>query len=61
TTYEFLSQFFDRDGKLVALGFEKMRPGSRDSVYAWMGTTMPYDTFRMKTHAFYSSAHPGDR
>jgi len=60
-TYEFLSQFFDRDGKLVALGFEKMRPGSRDSVYVWMGTTMPYDTFRMKTHAFYSNAHPGDR
>ena len=60
-TYEFLSQFFDRDGRLIALGFEKMRPGSRDSLYAWMGSTMPYDTFRMKTHAFYSNAHPGDR
>ena len=60
-TYEFLSQFFDRDGRLIALGFERMRSGSRDSLYAWMGTTMPYDTFRMKTHAFYSNAHPGNR
>jgi hypothetical protein len=60
-TYEFLSQFFDRDGRLIALGFERMHPGSRDSLYAWMGTTMPYDTFRMKTHAFYSNAHPGNR
>ena len=59
--YEFLSQFFDKDGKLIAIGYEKMSAGSRDSVYAWMGAEVPYDQFRMKTHILYSSAHPGDR
>jgi hypothetical protein len=26
-----------------------------------MGTVVPYDEFRMKTHVLYSSAHPGSR
>jgi hypothetical protein len=60
-TYEFLSQFYDEDGRLIALGFEKMRPGSRDSVYAWMGSVVPYHEFRMKMHVLYEKAHPGDR
>jgi hypothetical protein len=59
--YEFLSEFFDNEGHLIAIGYEKMSPGSRDSVYAWMGDVVPYDQFRMKTHILYSSAHPGDR
>jgi YD repeat-containing protein len=59
--YEFLSQFFDDDGKLIAIAYEKMSTDSRDSVYAWMGAVVPYDQFRMKTHILYSSAHPGDR
>jgi hypothetical protein len=59
--YEFLSEFFDARGQLIALGYERMTPRSRDSVYAWMGTVIPYDQFRMKTHVLYSSAHPGDR
>ncbi len=59
--YEFLSQFFDKNGKLIAIAYEKMSAGSRDSVYAWMGAVVPYDQFRMKTHILYSSAHPGER
>lgn len=59
--HEFLSQFFDKDGRLIAVCYEKMRPGSRDSVYVWMGSEVPYDNFRMKTHAFYYAAHPGER
>ena len=57
--YEYLSEFFEKDGRLMAVGYERM--GSRDSVYAWMGAVVPYDQFRMKTHVRYSSAHPGDR
>ncbi|HLQ66349.1 MAG TPA: hypothetical protein VK123_03855 [Candidatus Limnocylindrales bacterium] len=59
--YEFLSEFFDEHGRMIALGYEKMDSRSRDSVYAWMGTVVPYDQFRMKTHVLYSNAHPGDR
>jgi hypothetical protein len=59
--YEFLSEFFDKDGRLIALGYEKMGARSRDSLYAWMGAAVPYDAFRMKTHVLYSKAHPGDR
>jgi len=59
--YEYLSEFFDKDGSLIAVGYEKMSSRSRDSVYAWMGALVPYDEFRMKTHVLYSRAHPGDR
>jgi len=59
--YEFLSEFFDDHGQLIAVGYERMDGRSRDSVYAWMGAVVPYDQFRMKTHVLYSSAHPGDR
>jgi len=60
-SYEFLSEFFDKDGRLLALGYERMNVRSRDSLYAWMGAEVPYDAFRMKTHILYSKAHPGDR
>jgi len=60
-TYEFFSEFFDKDGRLLALGYEKMNPRSRDSLYAWKGVEVPYGAFRMKTHVLYSKAHPGDR
>ena len=56
-----LAQFFDENGRLLALGYEKMGARSRDSLYAWMGAVVPYDAFRMKTHILYSKAHPGDR
>ena len=59
--YEFFSEFFDEDGRLLALGYEKMNAHSRDSLYAWKGAEVPYDAFRMKTHVLYSKAHPGDR
>lgn len=59
--YQFLSEFFSKDGRLLAVAYENMSARSRDSVYAWKGTTVPYDEFRMKTHVLYSSAHPGSR
>ena len=59
--YEFLSQFYDTDGRLIALGYEKRHPESRDSLYAWMGAAVPYDEFRMKMHVLYERAHPGAR
>lgn len=59
--YEFLSEFYTKDGRLMAIAYENMAAGSRDSVYAWMGAVVPYDEFRMKSHVLYSSAHPGDR
>jgi len=59
--YEFLSEFFAKDGRLIAVAYEKMNARSRDSVYAWQGAVIPYDQFRMKTHVLYSSAHPGSR
>jgi len=59
--YQFLSEFFSKDGRLIAVAYEDMTARSRDSVYAWMGTVVPYDEFRMKTHVLYSSAHPGSR
>jgi hypothetical protein len=59
--HEFLSQFFDEDGRLIAVCYEKMTPGARDSMYAWAGAEVPYDNFRMKCHNLYSTAHPGER
>jgi hypothetical protein len=59
--YEYLSEFFSKDGRLIAVAHENMSDRSRDSVYAWMGAMIPYDEFRMKTHVLYSSAHPGSR
>lgn len=59
--YEFLSEFFAKDGRLLAVAHENMAAGSRDSVYVWMGAVVPYDEFRMRTHVLYSSAHPGSR
>lgn len=59
--YEYLSEFYAKDGGLIAVAYERMKPGSRDSMYAWMGALVPYDEFRMKTHVLYSSAHPGSR
>jgi hypothetical protein len=60
-SYEYISEFFDENGRLLALGYEKRGARSRDSLYAWMGAVVPYDAFRMKTHILYSKARPGDR
>ena len=57
-SYEYLSEFFDHEGKLIALAYEKMRPGKRDSLYAWMGASVEYDEFRMRSHVLYAKAHP---
>lgn len=59
--YEFLSEFYDKDGRLIAVAYENMTARSRDSVYAWKGAVIPYDQFRMNMHVLYSSAHPGSR
>jgi hypothetical protein len=59
--YQYLSEFFSKDGRLMAVAYENMAVRSRDSVYAWKGVVVPYDEFRMKTHVLYSSAHPGSR
>ena len=60
-SYEFLSEFFDPSGRLIAVAYERMQPRSRESLYAWKGEAVTYDQFRMKTHVLYSSAHPGER
>jgi hypothetical protein len=60
-SFEFLSEFFDPEGNLIGIGYEKMRTDANDFFYAWKGTPVPFDEFRMRAHVLYSSAHPGHR
>jgi hypothetical protein len=60
-TLEFLSEFFDSDGNLIAVAYEKKRARDNESLFAWMGSAIPYDDFRMRTHILFSGAHPGNR
>src|SRR5687767_5587343 len=54
-TYEYLSQFYDAEGQLVAVAHEKKGPEPR-SLYAWKGEEVSFDEFRMKTHVLYTDA-----
>ena len=60
-TSEFLSEFYDEDGNLIAVAYEKKRAHDGQSLFAWMGSAIPYDDFRMRTHILYGGAHPGNR
>lgn len=51
---EFLSEFYDADGQLVAVAYEKKREGETVSLYSWNGEMIPFDEFRMKSHILYS-------
>ena len=59
--YEFLSQFYDPDGNLIGVGYEKMRSDQNEFFYAWKGAPVSFDEFRMRAHVLYSTAHPGSR
>lgn len=50
---EFLSEFYDADGQLVAVAYEKKREGETVSLYSWNGEMVPFDEFRMKSHILY--------
>ncbi len=53
---EYLSEFYDTDGQLVAVAYEKRRDGETESLYSWNGETIPFDQFRMKSHVLYANA-----
>jgi hypothetical protein len=53
---EFLSEFYDADGQLVAVAYEKKHEGETESLYTWNGETIPFDQFRMKSHVLYANA-----
>jgi hypothetical protein len=52
---EYLSEFYDADGQLVAVAYEKRREGETESLYSWNGETIPFDQFRMKSHVLYTN------
>ena len=47
---EYLSQFYDRSGKLIAVGYEKKVGDASVSAYTWDGQPVLFDDFRMKSH-----------
>ena len=53
---EWLSEFYDVDGQLVAVAYEKKREGETESLYSWNGEMIPFDQFRMKGHVLYTNA-----
>jgi hypothetical protein len=53
---EWLSEFYDADGQLVAVAYEKRHEGETESLYSWNGETIPFDQFRMKSHVLYANA-----
>lgn len=53
---EYLSEFFDKSGKLIAVGYEKKRNDQVASMYLWNGEAVPFDDFRMKSHVLYARA-----
>ena len=53
---EYLSQFYDRSGKLIAVGYEKKVGDASVSAYTWDGQPVLFDDFRMKSHVLYAGA-----
>lgn len=53
---EFLSQFYDRNGKLIAVGYEKKVGDASVSAYTWNGQPIEFDDFRMKSHVLFTAA-----
>jgi len=53
---EWLSEFFDCDGHVVAVAYEKQHEGEVKSLYSWNGEMVPFDEFRMKSHVLYANA-----
>ena len=53
---EYLSEFFDRSGKLIAVGYEKKIGEGTISAYLWDGQPVAFDDFRMKSHVLYASS-----
>jgi hypothetical protein len=51
---EYLSEFYDADGQLIAVAYEKKREGETVSLYSWSGEIVPFDEFRMKSHILYA-------
>jgi len=54
--YEYLSEFFDTDGQLIAVAHEKKDPSGEVSLFAWKGEAVTFDEFRMKTHVLYAGS-----
>jgi hypothetical protein len=52
---EYLSEFFDADGQLVALAYEKKLESETVSIYSWNGEDIPFDEFRMKSHVLFAN------
>jgi len=53
---EYLSEFFDRSGRLIAVGYEKKVGAGYISAYLWDGQPVAFDDFRMKSHVLYASS-----
>jgi hypothetical protein len=53
---EYLSEFYDADGQLVAVAYEKKQGGDTVSLYSWNGAIVPFDEFRMKSHQLYAKS-----
>lgn len=51
---EYLSEFYDADGQLIAVAYEKKHEGETVSLYSWSGEIVPFDEFRMKSHILYA-------
>lgn len=53
--YEYLSEFYDGDGQLIAIAYEQKLKGETTSLYSWNGENVPFDEFRMKSHILYAN------
>ena len=53
---EYLSEFYDRSGKLIAVGYEKKIGQAYISAYLWDDQPIAFDDFRMKSHVLYASS-----
>lgn len=53
---EYLSEFFDRSGKLIAVGYEKKIGEGTIAAYLWNDQPVSFDDFRMKSHVLFAES-----
>jgi hypothetical protein len=55
-SYEYLSEFYDPEGRLLAVAHERKETSGTTSIFTWKGEPVSYDEFRMKTHVLFAEA-----
>lgn len=55
-SYEYLSEFYDSEGQLLAVAHERKDPSGLTSIFTWNGAPVNFDEFRMKTHVLFAEA-----